>query len=244
MGAGLVTLMGLQGFFAARPYLAHFKTLSGGDDWLGFESRARDVLQNGLLMTLGRPVGEGDAYFYHPFYSYVLAGVHAVAGESLFGPIFMQFLVLAITGFLMWSFARSVFGTVPAMCGLAALLVVFEVDFIRYYTVTLLSENIYILFVTLCLRAFATWAESGATRTLIQAGMLGRPVGRDQARDDDVFCAGPGGHRGHCGAAPDAGVVSALGDDRRGQLARGRCALHAAQLDRVAQTGVDFRQPR
>lgn len=170
VGAALVILLGVQGFILSSPLVATFKTLSGGDDWLGFESRARDVLQNGLLMTLGRPIGEGDAYFYHPFYSYILAATHALAGESLFGPVFMQFLVLAITGYLMWTFARDLFGTLPATCGLVALLAVFEVDFIRYYTVTLLSENVYILFVTLCLRAFAGWARSGATRALVQAG--------------------------------------------------------------------------
>jgi hypothetical protein len=169
--AALLVALAVQGFVAARPMLGRFVSLSGGDDWLGFESRARDVLQHGLLMTLGRPLGEGAAYFYHPFYSYVLALVHAVTGESLFGPIVMHFLVLAITAFLMWSWARDLFGAMAASCGLAALLVVFELDFIRYYTITLLSENFYILTVTLCLRAFATWADSGAPGSLIRAGI-------------------------------------------------------------------------
>ena len=171
VGAGLILALGLQGFVAARPMIGRFLSLSGGDDWLGFESRARDILQHGPLMTLGRPLGEGVAYFYHPFYSYVLALTHAIAGESLFGPIVMHFVVLAVTAFLMWAFARDLFGTVAASCGLAALLVVFEIDFIRYYTITLLSENFYILTVTLCLRAFGKWAQSGATRSLIWAGM-------------------------------------------------------------------------
>lgn len=171
VGTGLVVVFGLQGLIAARKWIVHFQSLSGGDDWLGFESRARDVLENGVLMTLGRPLGEGAAYFYHPFYSYVLAAVHAVAGESLFGPIFMHFMVLAATAFLMWSFARDLFGERAAAFGLAALVVIFELDFIRYYTITLLSENLYILTVTLCLRAFARWARSESRGALVQAGL-------------------------------------------------------------------------
>ena len=170
VGAGLVAALGLQGLLAAGPLSGRFLSLSGGDDWLGFESRARDILQHGVLMTLGRPLGEGVAYFYHPFYSYVIAAAHAVAGESLFGPIVLNFVTLALTALVMWSFARDCFGTVAASAGLAALLVVFQVDFIRYYTITLLSENFYVLPVTLCLRAFGQWARSGATRALVLAG--------------------------------------------------------------------------
>lgn len=171
--AGVVALggLGVQGFLVARPFADRFHTLTGGDDWLGFESRARDVLQHGPLMTLGKPLGEGAAYFYHPFYSYFLAGVHALTGESLFGPIFVQFLILAVTALLMWSLTRSLFGTVPAWWALAALLALFEMDFIRYYTITLLSENLYVLTVTLCLVAFAKWAGTQSTTALIQAGL-------------------------------------------------------------------------
>ena len=171
VGTGLVAIFGVQGLIVARKWIDHFQSLSGGDDWLGFESRARDVLENGVLMTLGRPLGEGAAYFYHPFYSYVLAAVHAIAGESLFGPIVMHFLVLGVTAFLVWSFARELFGERPAALGLAALVVIFELDFIRYYTITLLSENLYILTVTLCLRAFARWAQSESRGALVQAGL-------------------------------------------------------------------------
>jgi 3-dehydroquinate dehydratase len=170
VGATVVIGLGVQGYLTALPNAYQFRTLTGGDDWLGFESRSRDILQNGPLMTLGAPLGEGAAYFYHPFYPYVLALVHAVTGESLFGPIFIHFLILAATALLMWSFARSLFGTVAASCALVALLIVFELDFIRYYTITLLSENLYVLTVTLCLMAFARWARTGRVALLIQAG--------------------------------------------------------------------------
>jgi hypothetical protein len=173
IGALTLVALGVQGFVTALPNARQFRSLSSGDDWLGFESRARDILQNGPLMTLGQPIGEGAAYFYHPLYSYLLAAVHAVAGESLFGPVFVHFLILAVTALIMWSLTRSVFGAVPATFGLLALVILFEIDFIRYYTVTLLSENLYVLTVTLCLAAFAAWGRTGRVAMLVQAGLWG-----------------------------------------------------------------------
>lgn len=169
----VMTGLGVQGYFTALPYASRFQTLTAGDDWLGFESRARDVIENGLLMTLGKPLGEGVAYFYHPFYSYVLAAVHLLAGEALFAPVFVHFLILAITALVLWSFASILFGRVAATCGLAALIAVFELDFVRYYTITLLSENLYVLTVTMCLVAFGVWARTQRTAALIQAGLWG-----------------------------------------------------------------------
>jgi hypothetical protein len=37
--------------------------LGGGQDWLTHESFARDILMNGPLMTLGRPLGEGQTFY-------------------------------------------------------------------------------------------------------------------------------------------------------------------------------------
>ena len=171
VSATVILSLGVQGFLTALPHAYRFGTLTAGDDWLGFESRARDVLQHGLLMTLGEPLGEGVAYFYHPFYSYVLALIHLLTGESLFGPIFANFLFLAATAVVLWSFASEVFGRFAATCGLVALVVVFELDFIRYYTVTLLSENLYVLTVTLCAVAFGRWAKTQRLSQLIQGGV-------------------------------------------------------------------------
>ena len=171
VAAALFLVLGMQGFFAALPFARAFHSLTGGDDWLGFESRARDVLQHGLLMTLGKPLGEGAAYFYHPFYSYWLALVHWLTGESLFGPVFANFLLLAATATMMWWLLRDLFGPIAALSGVAALLLLFEIDFIRYYTVTLLSENLYIFTVTACLIHFARWASSGSRTMLLSAGV-------------------------------------------------------------------------
>jgi hypothetical protein len=172
LGALVVVAFGLQGFVTALPF-SRFYTLTAGDDWLGFESRARNILEQGLLMPLDAALGDGVPYFYHPFYSYVLAAVHALTGESLFGPIFVHFLILAATAIVMYALARPLFGSVPAICGVAALVAIFELDFIRRYSVTLLSENLYILTVSCCLLALARWVQHGRTAMLALAGVWG-----------------------------------------------------------------------
>ena len=169
----LSALFGVQGWRQALPFAARVRPLTFGDDWWGFESCARDVLHHGPLMTLGKAIGQGDPYFYHPLYSYFLAAIHAVSGESLFGLVFVQFLVLAAVASIMWRFGAWLFGELPALAGLAALVVVFELDFARYYTVTLLSENLYILTVTLTLVAFVRWMQDGSPAGLIQTGFWG-----------------------------------------------------------------------
>ena len=172
LGTLLVAVLGVQGYFSARPF-SRFYTLTSGDDWLGFESAARNILQHGLLMPLDAPIGAGVPYFYHPFYPYVLAAIHALTGESLFGPILFHFLLLAATGLVMFALVRPLFGMTAAVCGVAALVVIFELDFIRYYTITLLSENLYVFTVSCCLLAFTRWAASGQTSWLVLAGVWG-----------------------------------------------------------------------
>jgi hypothetical protein len=80
--------------------------------------------------------------------------------------VFVQFLILAGVAWLVWRFAAEWFGARSAAAALVALVAVFEVDFTRYYTVTLLSENLYVLTVTLTLVAFARWIRDGRQRDL------------------------------------------------------------------------------
>src|SRR5206468_1334231 len=57
--------------------------------------------------------------------------------------------------------------------GIVTLVTVFELDFTRYYTVTLLSENLYILTVTLTLVPFVRWVVSGDGGELRRAAFWG-----------------------------------------------------------------------
>ena len=162
---------GLQGWWRARYFASHVVSLTSGDDWFGFESCAREILHHGPLMTFGKPLGQGAPYFYHPLYCYFLAVVHAITGESLFGPILVQFLILAAVAVLMWRLAAELFGERAALAGVCALVVIFELDFARYYTVNLLSENLYILTVTLALAPFVRWIKRGDRSYLWQAAL-------------------------------------------------------------------------
>ncbi len=68
-------------FVVAKPLFGITVELSYGDDWLAYESNARNVGEGGLLMPLGRAPGSG-ANFLYPLYSYTLAGVHWLVGDG------------------------------------------------------------------------------------------------------------------------------------------------------------------
>lgn len=167
---GLFSLFGVQGWWSASRFAGRMVSFNALDDWFAYESRAREILTNSLLMTFGRPLGEGAPYFFHPFYSYFLAAVHLVTGETLFGPIFVQFLILAAVAVLMWRLSADLFGEMAATVAVVALVAIFEMDFARYYTVTLLTENLYILTVTLMLVPFVRWIRRGARADLVRTG--------------------------------------------------------------------------
>ena len=70
--------------------------LVGGDDTLTYETFARDILFNGILMSGGKPLGQGDPFYYQAFYPYFLAATHAVFGEFLFGAVLVQRLLAVV----------------------------------------------------------------------------------------------------------------------------------------------------
>jgi hypothetical protein len=144
--------------------------LSGGNDWLAYESFARDIQLNGLLMNNGRPPGTGDAYYYQPSYAYALAALHQLLGESL-GPIlWCQHASLGFVAVLVYGLARQLAGPFAAV--LAALFVM-AFRSLELFGVSglLLSENLLFLVLPgmlwLFVRAYqeptlARWAWAGA----------------------------------------------------------------------------------
>jgi hypothetical protein len=85
----LVVLPGLLTWLAQRESLL---VLSGGDDWLTYESFARDIRDNSILMLSGKPLGSADAFYYQPLYPYAVAIGHLVVGDSAQGIILLQLL--------------------------------------------------------------------------------------------------------------------------------------------------------
>jgi hypothetical protein len=115
----LVWLVGiLDAVVFAAPAIGRFVTLSGGDDWLTYESQARDIVLHGVLMTGGEAIGHGSPFFAQPFYSYFLAACHWLFGDGLFGIYFVQRLTVAGTIVALWRATALVF---DEDVGLAAL---------------------------------------------------------------------------------------------------------------------------
>ena len=56
--------------------------LVGGDDTMTYEGYARDILLNGILMSGGQPLGQGEPFYYQAFYPYFLAAMHACSAKA------------------------------------------------------------------------------------------------------------------------------------------------------------------
>jgi hypothetical protein len=77
----------------ATPWASRVRLLVSGDDTLTYETFARDILFNGVLMSGGKPLGHGDPFYYQAFYPYFLALEHLIGGEFMFGVVLIQRLL-------------------------------------------------------------------------------------------------------------------------------------------------------
>jgi hypothetical protein len=171
LGAAMFAVFLVQGVVAAAPHVGRAVSLSGGDDWLAFEARAREVVTGGLLMRFGRPLGTGEVFYYYPGYSYFLAAVHRLTGEDLSGPILANFLMLVLANVVVYRLAVSLFNQSVALGATAALVAIEELAFMRHYTVTLLSENLYFLTVPLTVLGLVRFLQHGRRTALVWAGL-------------------------------------------------------------------------
>jgi hypothetical protein len=166
-------LLGLtvQGLWKSRGLVDRVWTLTGGDDWTAFEIMARDSLLNGWLMN---QAGTDDLPFiFYPGYPYFLAIAHIVTGESLAGAILLNFVALAIATLLVYALARAVMSPIAAYLALAWLLLLQQLDFVRYYTVTLLSENLFFPLVAGTIYLLVRFSNSGRWLPLCGAAVCG-----------------------------------------------------------------------
>ena len=86
----------IEALWFAWPWATRVMILVGGDDTLTYESYARDILFNGILMNGGKPPGQGEPFFYQALYPYFLAGTHVIFGEFMFGALLVQSLLAAL----------------------------------------------------------------------------------------------------------------------------------------------------
>jgi hypothetical protein len=170
-----VVILGLtlQGLWKSRHLVDHVFTLTGGDDWLAFEMNARDILFNGWLMPRGSLPGSGLPYREYPAYGYLVAAAHWLTGDSLAGVILINFLCLALATMLVYGIARRVTNERAALVAVAWLLLLEQLDFVRYYTVTLLSENLFFPLVALTVYLFVRFAQSGRWWTVMAGAAAG-----------------------------------------------------------------------
>ena len=145
--------------------------LGGGQDWLTHESFARDILLNGPLMTLGKPLGEGRTFYAQPFYPYALAAMHWLTGEDQFGVTVLQLFGLGVAGVLLYFLARRLFG-VPAAIGTFAVFVVLRAWDLEWVALRLLSEPIYFVVLPALLLVLVRCFDETRLRDFVLAGLL------------------------------------------------------------------------
>ena len=158
-GLGLAPLLLLgYGMLLEAPTAGKATILSGLDDWLIYESSARDILLNGALMDGGQ--SHAAPFYGQPLYPYVLALLHRLSGESLFGPITLQFAALGLVVVGTGVLARRAFGTlVDGLAAVAFFAVLLQLEPEHFKIARqLFNENLYMPLVMASLTALVTLA--------------------------------------------------------------------------------------
>ena len=99
-----------EGLRFAWPWAGRLMVMTGGDDPMTYEAYARDILFNGPLMNGGLPLGQGEPFYYQPFYPYFLAATHFIFGEGMFGVLFLQRVLVAFTAVFLTRVAMKLRG--------------------------------------------------------------------------------------------------------------------------------------
>jgi len=143
--------------------------LSAFDDPLVYESQARMIMQNGLLMV--DSAGHGDAFYFYPFYSYALAGAHLLFGEDYATIVLFDELCIAASILLCWALLRRY---VRETAGVIMLLLVayFESTMMNRYASEPFSDNLFIPFVLAVIVAASAALERRHRTLFFLAGSL------------------------------------------------------------------------
>ena len=164
----LTLIAAIEALVFATPWSWRMMTLVGGDDTLTYESYARQIQLDSFLLAQGG----GEPFFYQVLYPYVLAAMHVVFGESMFGPMLVQRLLLAL---LVWGIVRiavriggdAVWWSALA-CGAA-----FAYFLMAPISSKLLNESLYIPLLTAWAAANLTVGASPTPWRAIGTGLLG-----------------------------------------------------------------------
>jgi hypothetical protein len=157
---------------AAVPALGRMITMSGGNDWLTYETHARDIALNGLWMNGGAALGHGVPFFQQPLYPYFLAACHWLFGDGFSGILFVQRLFAAATIILLWRTVALLFDE-PA--GLAALVPAIVIVYEKFapWSGIMLTETLFVPLVCFWMYTVVRFAEAPSPRRAIGAGVVG-----------------------------------------------------------------------
>jgi Dolichyl-phosphate-mannose-protein mannosyltransferase len=176
MGA-LPLLFLVHGMLLLAPQAGRATILSGLDDWLIYESSARDILLNGPLMDAGQ--GHAAPFYGQPLYPYVLALAHRLTGEGLFGPLALQFAALGLVVVGTALLAGRAFGSrLDGLVALACFLVLLNVEAEHFKVARqLFNENLYMPLVMASLTVMVGLASAKRPPTWWRATLVGVLLG-------------------------------------------------------------------
>jgi hypothetical protein len=164
----LVLVAAAEALVFASPWTWRTMTLVGGDDTLTYEYYARQIQLDSFLLASGG----GEPFFYQVLYPYVLAGMHVVFGESMFGPMLVQRLLLALLVWMIVEIAAKVGGRAvwwPALaCGIA-----FAYTLMAPISAKLLNESLFVPLLAAWVAAILSVSTSPTLLRVAGAGLLG-----------------------------------------------------------------------
>jgi hypothetical protein len=144
--------------------------LSSGNDWLAYEGGARDILHNGMLMSLGSPVGQGTPYYFYPLYPYLLAMAHLVVGEDFGAVVMLNGLAVASLAPLFWLLGWRALPWYAVLLGYTALAALAVRHFVGY-TLAALTDSVFAALVFVALVACRRAIEQPRGRRWLLAGV-------------------------------------------------------------------------
>jgi hypothetical protein len=84
-----------EALWYASAHVGRLSVLSGGSDWLMYEHLSRAIaLGDPLLAAPGPGGGQGAPFYFQPLYPYFVALAHLGFGDSLFGVVLLQRVLL------------------------------------------------------------------------------------------------------------------------------------------------------
>ena len=156
-----------EAYIFAAPWFARLALLAPGDDPMTYESYARSIQLNGLLLKI-----VDGPYYYQVFYPYFLAAIHTLFGEGMFGLMFVQRLLVAFVVWIVVEIAADLGGDDlwPAAFGCAAL-----VAYVKFapFVASPSTESIFIPLLAGWTAMVIRACRHPNTRRVAAAGVLG-----------------------------------------------------------------------